>query len=123
MKQVKSQKFWINRRGQPSGYISAAQRGAVLTLLLVQHQGFTPSRFSVQETSVAASITALPELGGLDLSKTRFTDAGIKKLYGLRKLRLLSISSTRVTEEGIAELSPRAIGRVRSHRSWTDGRS
>jgi hypothetical protein len=51
------------------------------------------------------SMPLLPELVTLDLSTSRVTDAGLKRLVALPKLEAISISGPAITAEGIRGLS------------------
>lgn len=46
------------------------------------------------------------EVVGLDLTRTKVTDAGLKELASLKNLTSLSLTSTEVTDEGIKDLAP-----------------
>lgn len=50
-------------------------------------------------------LAGLKNLTGLDLGDTKITDAGLKELAGLKNLRRLSFSDTQVTDAGLKELA------------------
>ena len=46
----------------------------------------------------------MEQLEFLDLRHTKATDAGLKELIGLKKLKRLNLEDTQVTDAGAAEL-------------------
>ena len=50
-------------------------------------------------------LAKLPTLSGLNLGKTRITDAGLKHLAGLKALTDLNLAETRVTDAGLKHLA------------------
>ncbi|CAG9864515.1 unnamed protein product [Phyllotreta striolata] len=53
-----------------------------------------------------------PNINGLDINGSSVTDAGIKKLSNLKRLRCINLSATKITDEGIVHLVKGPSGSV-----------
>jgi hypothetical protein len=57
------------------------------------------------DAQLAEKLKEIPEVGNLNLSRTKVTDAGLVYLKGLEKLKKLRLNFTRITDAGLVHLA------------------